>query len=283
MTNPTFEQLTEEIPDHLKPAVFRQSVGQLTPTQHHFRKHGYVILRNFIDHDLIDAYCARFIRDRHKDDWKYASSPVTNGKWRPTVPYMEVEEIRDLCCDNKLMGVLKHLIGYEMGLHLNLIEWVSTERDWHADDYLNPEHVNNHYLAVWFALDTINPQSGPFQFIDASHNWPIMRRQRVWDAAPPSMKALPTWNDAWPSLTQGFVSAAYDKKIEDEGLKVSEFIPAEKGDVLIWSGSLVHRGSAPLVRGMERRALISHYSSIHHRKDMPITSQHKDQGTYFVL
>jgi len=109
-----------------------------------------------------------------------------------------------------------------------------------------------------------------------------MRRSKVFKAAPPDMKLLPQWNADWPSLTQSFVGEAIEAKIDREGHEVKSFVPASKGDILIWSGSLVHRGSYPKVRGMERRALIAHYSSVQHRRDMPYARKHNN-GTYFIL
>jgi hypothetical protein len=273
MSMVTFEELSEDIPDHLKPFLDREvPPPNLTPLQRKWRNDGLVILRKIIDPALIDAYCERWIKDKpfHK-------------KWRPNVPYMDVHEIRDLCLAGHLMDTLGHLVGEEMGLHLNLCNWVSTERDWHQDSYLNPTEVYNHYLAVWFALDDIDPDSGPFEYIRGSHKWPLMSRQKVWDAAPFDMKNSAEWNDHWPTLTQGFVSRACDEKILQENAVVDRFIPANKGDVLVWNGALVHRGSAPRVRGLERRALISHYSGLNHRHDMPVRKRHNDQGMYFVL
>ena len=52
-----------------------------------------------------------------------------------------------------------------MVLHLNLTGWISSERNWHQDDYLNSAEINGWYLAVWMALDDVSPNSGPFQFI----------------------------------------------------------------------------------------------------------------------
>ena len=47
-----------------------------------------------------------------------------------------------------------------MLLHLALTGWISTQRDWHQDDYLNPPFVANWYAAVWMALDDISAESG---------------------------------------------------------------------------------------------------------------------------
>lgn len=283
-----FNDLSEVIPDEDMPPLFRENLPEryynengslnLTQDQADWRNDGLIIKRNFVPREIIDAYCARFEKDRGS-----APSPRVGGVWRDNVPYMHVKEIRNICLFQELSNLLESLIGSPMGLHLNLVEWTSTERQWHQDDYLNPEFLNNHYVAVWFALDDIHPDSGPFEFIRGSHKWPLMRRGKVWDAAPQEMKSQPNWSVHWPSLTQDFVSNAIQEKITVENHTIETFIPANKGDILVWSGALVHRGSSPNVRGMERKALISHYSAIDHRLDMPVHETIPQKGSYFVL
>lgn len=273
-----FEDLCEDIPDHLKAPLDRKEYPYvMNINQPQWRENGVVISEPFewITEEQVDNYCRRFMADRPP------GKSIPN--WRHDVPFMEVEEIRDLCLNPVLMRVINSLIGYEMAMNLNLFNWTSTERSYHSDDYLNPEYINSHYLAVWFALDDIHPDSGPFEYVPGSHKWGYMRRSKVFDAAPAEMRANPRWNSDWPALTESFVVPACEEKIAREGLPVQQFI-AKKGQVLIWHGNLIHRGSYPKVRGMERRALIAHYSSIEHRKDMPRVAEHKPRyGRYFVL
>lgn len=286
MASISFEQLSEVIPDEQKPPLDRTVIPSdfqvVDECQMVWRETGRLRIPRLISDEAVDAYCTRFIHDRGGH-----ASPDRHA-WRHDTPYMDIDEIKDICLDQNLMTIMEALVGYQMGLHLNLIEWTSTERDWHQDDYLNPDFINSHYAAVWFALDDIHPDSGPFQYVPGSHRWPMLRRQRVYDAAPPEMKAMPGWNTDWPSLTQGFVAEACEEEIRRRGAEVHEFLPATKGDVLIWHGGLIHRGSRPKVRGMERRALIAHYSSLTHRFDMPrrsfyINPARGAAGHFFVL
>ena len=45
---------------------------------------------------------------------------------------------RTLALDPPLMAKLKEVSGEDMMLHLCLTGWISTKREWHQDDYLNP-------------------------------------------------------------------------------------------------------------------------------------------------
>lgn len=277
-----FEDLCEDIPEELKAPLDRHYEMPHSGLfyawyQPEWIRNGVVIFEPFelITEEQVDRYCERFIRDRPP------GKSIPNWKW--DTPFTEIEEIRDLCLNPKLMEVINNIIGFEMAINLNLINWTSTERSWHMDDYLNPEYLNSHYLAVWFALDDIHPDSGPFMYVPGSHKWGYMRRSKVFEAAPAEMKADPQWDKMWPALSESFVVPACEEKIQQEGLPVREFI-AKKGQVLIWHGLLMHCGSYPKVRGLERRALISHYSSIEHRRDMPRVAEHKPGfGRYFIL
>lgn len=268
VTDITFEMLSEEVDDALVPPLDRQVCDEaaLNDDQRFWRKNGYLIKSAFLPHNLLDRYAD--IRARHP-------SP---GGWRCPTPYMHIDELRDISLYRPLTQLLEDLIGEEMGLHLNLTGWVSTDRNWHQDDYLNPPYINSWYAAVWIALDDIHPDCGPFEFIPGSHVWPLMKRQKVRLYLTPEERE----SEGWPTLAERFVNSVAEKEIERRRIAPDRFI-AHKGDVLIWHGRLMHRGSYANVPGMQRKSLISHYSGLSHRIDMPAHSRTKDGSLYFQL
>jgi ectoine hydroxylase-related dioxygenase (phytanoyl-CoA dioxygenase family) len=194
---------------------------------------------------------------------------------------MEHEEIRDLCCCEEVVSKLNELFdGDEVGLNLNLTGWVSTERDWHQDYYLNVPGVGSHYVAAWMALDNISPDSGPFEFAVGSHVLPPMTQKKIFTLLSPSDQANPNW----PKITERMVAEACKQIIDERGYRVEQFL-ANRGDMLVWHSRLLHRGSPPIVPGTERKSLISHYSVVSRRCkiDMPRYDRHKNQGLYFIL
>jgi SAM-dependent methyltransferase len=263
----SWAELGEEVPDKDLPPLDRRDVAldRLTPEQRSWRENGYVILRDFIPAELVDRYCAVRARLHNK------------GGWPSPTPYLEIPEIRDLCLYGKLSDMLEHLLGEPMGLHLNLTGWVSTERAWHQDDYLNPPEVNSHYAAVWTALDEIQADSGPFQFVPGSHRWPFIRQANVL-----SLLGREDGDDpSWPWDSERLLTPFFQSEIERRGCKIEPFLGG-KGDVLIWHSRLVHRGSRPERPDAERRAMIAHYSAISRRSDMTVTQRHPGGGLYFV-
>lgn len=136
--------------------------------------------------------------------------------------------------------------------------------------------MNGWYVAVWMALDDIDPDSGIFEFVPGSHRWPLMRGEKVRAALPPDQQ-----HGLWPRYAEELVTPLFDARIAETGLPIRKF-HAKKGDVLIWHARLAHRGSLPKVPGALRPALIVHYSSITRRIEMPLHRRHKD-GCYYII
>ncbi|MEA1674505.1 phytanoyl-CoA dioxygenase family protein [Nitrospirillum sp. BR 11163] len=258
----------EGLPPLDQPAV---DEGALTPEQRQWRREGVVLLKGFLDDDLLDPY----IKRREQVDRALG--------WITPTPYMQVEELRRICLHPPLMAIMNGLIGEEMMLHLNLTGWASTERNWHQDEYLSPPFVNGWYAAVWIALDRIDPDSGPFEYVPGSHRWPLLQGEKVrqfLSAAERDRVTGTTGSASWPHLTERFVTPAIEAEIAAQGVETRRFL-GEKGDVLIWHGRLMHRGSAPNRPGVERRSLIGHYTGINHRPDMP--NRRFDHGGHYAV
>jgi hypothetical protein len=245
---PRFENLAELPPDHAIPVLDRRKVSldTLTSEQRQWREEGVVILEKAIPDSLIDAYCG--VREPYL--------PKELGFPSPTA-YLSVPQIRDIALHPPVAKVMETLIGQKMALHFDLTQWVSTERQWHQDDYLNPPEINAWYMAVWFALDDIHADSGPFEYVPGSHRWPVVRGHLVRKR----MSAAEAASERWPHYSEKIVTRAYEQKLADSKLPIRTFM-AKRGDVLIWHGRLLHRGSRPRQATLSRKALICHYTAI---------------------
>ena len=257
--SPEYSMISDVPPDQDLPWLDRQEVDEDRLTNpfygqyfREWRDNGVVILRNLLPKKLREAYFA--VREQ-------LNLP---GGWPDPCPYLYVPELRALSLQPDLLNLLDGLIGYPMGLHLNLTGWVSTERAWHQDDYLNPDFVNSHYAAVWIALRDIDPDCGPFEYVPGSHKWALTRREKVLANCPVQTSAA---DPAWPTKTQAWVSDIIQREIDNQGAPVHRFL-AKEGDVLIWHGRLVHRGSLANKPGTPRHSCIAHYSAIEKRVDM---------------
>lgn len=245
----------EPVPIFEKPEL----VAKMSPFQKAMHDHGVLHLPKFIPDKIIERYVT--LRERLKDD----------GGWNMPCPYLHFQEIRDICLNQKLSSVLLGVMGKPMGLHLNLTGWVSTERAFHQDSYLNPPHVGGMYVAVWIALDDIHPDSGPFQYFEGSHKWPVLSQTKVFEEM--ARDGIKPSDPLWPTKTQDWIAEICEHEAKERKARLVAYLP-KKGDVLLWHRSLVHRGSKPNKPGMQRKALIAHYSSTEHRPDMPDLEMH---------
>lgn len=249
---PTFEELTVPAPD-LSTADWNLD--------------GVVIMPSFLPEHLMQEYEHCWIRENR-------DRPMG---WPDPIPYTRHPELLNILTWGPLANLLEELLGEPAGLHLNLTGWQSTERDWHQDSYLNPPHVGDSYAAVWIALDDIHPDSGPFQYIPGSHRWPQVTRDKILAALGPEER-----DHRWPKFSERILTPLFEEEIKKRGNNIITHLPS-RGDVLIWHGRLMHRGSRPNVPGMPRKSLIAHYSGIHHRPDMPKALRQSGNGWYFPL
>lgn len=237
----------------------------LSATQQAWRDDGLVILDGILDNEHIDAYT---------NAWRADNTHRVMG-WPCDTPYVHEPSILDLTA---VAGHILHdLIGHPMAVHLNLTGWRSTQRNFHQDAVLNPDSNRDHYAAAWFALDDIDDDAGPFEYVPGSHREFGMLRQDL------VLRALGTTtaNPLWPRDSERILTPLYEDAIAERGMEVRRFTP-KRGSLLLWHARLLHRGSVPNNPDLERRSLIAHLSSVNHRPDMPPAKMH-GSAAYFPL
>jgi len=263
---PSFADLSEQPEPSKLPPLDRPGIDEsrLDADQLAWRRDGVVIKRGFIDDSILRPYIVRRLQLQHVSLEKHMLG------WETPSPYEHIAELRELCLYPKLMHLMASLVGDAMLLHLNLTGWLSTERNWHQDDYLNPPHVNGWYAAAWIALGEIRDDAGPFEYIPGSHRWPLLRQARVKQFMSPEElgRRNDAGHDTWPRDSERFVVPAIEAEIAARAPEIRRFT-GQAGDVLIWHGRLMHPGTKATGANAWRPALIAHYSGLHHRPDMP--------------
>lgn len=269
----TLDDLTEPWPPGVAPPAddLSQPVDGIRAD---WRRDGYVIVHDLLPEHILDAYSEAWLADNGPQG-RFGDRP---GGWPYDTPYMHVPALRDLACHPRLAQLLHELIGDRMGVHLNLTGWRSTTRNWHQDGYLNPDSNGDWYAAVWVALDDIHPYSGPFQWVPGSHHrFGVIRQTRMLAALDPSERG-----PDWPRHSERILTPLFEDELTETRTIPHQFL-AKKGDVLVWHARTLHRGSTPRNPELERRAVILHYSGVHHRPDMPTAVQHGAGGYYFPI
>ena len=236
---------------------------------------GVVILKEFIPEELMIAYEECWIRENGSGT-RHDFTMTRPMGWDYCTPYRQHQELMNIFSYAPLNAEMENLVSEPVGVHLNLTGWNTTTRNWHQDSYLNPPHVGDYYIAMWLALDTIHPDSGPFQYVAGSHKWPQVTQEKILAALNPDER-----DHRWPTHSERVLSPLFTKEIGDRNAEITTHLP-ERGDVLLWHGRLLHRGSLPKIPGMLRKSLIAHFSGINHRQDMPQAVQYGN-GWYFPV
>ena len=259
--------------DNDLPFLDREDVNEafLSNIQKGWRQNGVVIVDSLIPDDMIEAYRQDWIQHNRVNHDRPLGYPGECA-------YFQVESLMNIATYAPLHNILEHLIGDQMGIHLNLTGWKSTERNWHQDGYLNPDANKDHYLAVWVALDDVHEDAGPFEYVPGSHVLPVITQDATKARLEPHERDDPNW----PKYSERFLTPMFEDILDRGNLETEKFI-AKKGDVLIWHARLMHRGSTPNNPDLWRETAILHYSGVNHRPDMPQAYQHEDGGWFFPI
>jgi phytanoyl-CoA hydroxylase len=108
----------------------------------------------------------------------------------------------------------------------------------------NPAHL----AASWIALEDVHPDAGPLAYFPGSHRIPKFDFGNGLFMTPES-----------PRREVDFL-AHIRSQCARLGLEQKTFL-ARKGDVFVWHGALVHRGSPVSDAARTRLSLATHYSS----------------------
>lgn len=241
-------------------------ISPKTSLQKQWSENGFLLIKNLINDNLIDNYVDEWIKNNGGSNAILGdiSTYKSPGGYDYATPYMDNPYLKRLVTCKEISNIMEELLGEPAGVHLNLTGFVSTRRDWHRDQYLNESFVGGFYVAIWIALDDINADAGPFEYIPGSHlGDPIsQKKMRI---------ALGRDGDGpdWPTHSERILTPLFENEISNKKLIIKNNVGMSKGDVLFWHGKLLHRGTTPKNLNAERRSCIAHYSGINHRPDMP--------------
>ena len=193
--------------------------------------YGVVEAPGLIPHSDIDRYVDEYW---HKH---YVFNDEHRRRTDTDQTYLEHTQILDLLLHDKIVDLFTE-IGVVVAVHSDLTYWRSANTGWHVDILHGNVETVTQYMGVWIALDDIDPETGPFQWLPGSHKWPL-------DMSGPS-----------DGIDMNHIC---QQAMRDNEYEISTFLP-KKGDVLVWNGRVIHRGSAPKVN-RPRPALLGHFSN----------------------
>jgi ectoine hydroxylase-related dioxygenase (phytanoyl-CoA dioxygenase family) len=210
-----------------------------------FDRDGYVVARHVFEVDEVDRLREHFMRLRRRSSYDHDLVGVRPSSRDPLRRYPRMAQMHRWdetslrwLLDPRLRSRMVELIGadpYAVQTMLYFKPPGSRGQALHQDNFYLRAQPGT-CLAAWMALDPTDETNGCMRVVPGSHRWPIL---------------CTTEADTAVSFTDVTVPIPAGQRIEA--------VPMKPGDVLFFTGTLVH-GSLPNTSiDRFRRALIGHY------------------------
>lgn len=208
------------------------------------KEYGYEVVAGVVAADSIQKFCDRYS--------SMASLSTPSSSYLPTRDeYRESKEIQNLLSlevlDNFAKELNKRLVFQLVEARLG-----SSQIGWHVDNFAQASAISDSYYSMIIALGDVGPNAGCFEVVSGSHK--INRdvdviNQKNCSADPHSCYRY------FDDLVEGLTKT----------LPIYQF-RGKRGDIIIWSGSAIHRGADGQNQGNEddltwlRNSLFAHFT-----------------------
>jgi ectoine hydroxylase-related dioxygenase (phytanoyl-CoA dioxygenase family) len=204
-----------------------------------------MILPKFFDDAGVDAINSSL------DGLIRSGEASTNPRDRRRImnPFLQSREVSDALKNPELLRLLSFTLGKEVRLFQGMHFFVGSQQGAHSDFFHMSTEPIGYLIAIWVALEDVSPESGPVYYYPGSHKLPYLMSEDLEARSGPLFIA----KEKDQEYTRRLRAA-----VERAGIEPVEFL-AEKGDILVWHGNLVHGGNAIARNGATRRSLVAHY------------------------
>ena len=231
---------------------------------------GYAVLDLNISSDVtdqIDRDVDRLWTERPRDvawggaigdlfgDFAMSDIPATITRTEPKnyrfcCAHSHSEAMRSLFFHEDLHRFVSFLFGEPAIATQTLYFEYGSRQGQHRDTAVVTFRKPSHMLAAWIALEDIDLDSGPLEYIPGSHrieNYVFDDGSPIWDAR--------YGPDSMAKMNMGIRSTAAQHGLEPERFA------AKRGQVLIWHHSLSHGGAQVMRPELTRKSLVIHFTT----------------------
>jgi ectoine hydroxylase-related dioxygenase (phytanoyl-CoA dioxygenase family) len=243
-----------------------------------FIDHGWLIWRNAIPAELIDAFAAE-VRGHHHAPGMFLTTNHRNGQSRLRLSgdtpdrfeslfdlYVNLESSRQVALHPRVTRFLSLVFDAQPVAFQQLLFQRSNGHDVHQDTSVVAVEEPCLLAATWIALEDVVPGAGELAFYDRSHKIPhvlFKNGSKRIDFAADDPKAY---------------AAKLDAACRERGLAYETFL-AKKGDLLFWTADLVHRSHPrTLPQETSRLSCVTHY---HPDTTTPFWFRHNPEKRHF--
>jgi len=238
-------------PDALARIQQRVAAGEIEAADatwlRHWVEHGYVTFEDVLD----PALCATINEEVDAIVESVRGLPYDQLRKKFENVFVQSAAIRQALVTPSVLARLDLLLGQRAIPYQTLNMPVSSEQAAHSDEILMTTNPPGYMAAVWFALEDITPDSGPFRVFPGSHRLPYLSAREV--GIPRGVS-----EDECAKVYDTHYYRMIGERIQELGLRPWPFVP-RRGGILIWHSNLLHGAESVTRRGSTRRSLIVHY------------------------
>lgn len=222
----------EQLPEPLRATVAR------------WPRDGFLVLESFFEEDLVDRINAEL-------DALVAGGKLrfNRGSRRVRNAYERSPAVARAVGDRRLRELLGFLLGREVGVWQSISFFEGSQQGAHSDAFHMTTEPQGYLIAIWVALEDIEPGCGPVFYLPGSHRLPQITTE---DLALAEGSKLFVADKARPYYER------VRQEIRDAGIEPVQFLP-RKGDVLVWHSNLLHGGGPIADPDSSRRSLVVHF------------------------
>ncbi len=203
---------------------------------------GYAILENFFSENEIDQFNGEIDRliQSKKANWQYGNKIMFA---------FHDSEILKNAGQGRIMPILEMLMDKKVSLFQSINFITGSQQRTHSDSIHMTTFPLGNLIAIWIALEDIQPDSGPLHYYPGSHRLPYIMNGDFGNISTKYKLGNKIYSD-------------YEDKIQDvldaNSLEKQIFLP-KKGDVLIWHANLLHGGEPQTNSDATRKSMVFHY------------------------
>jgi ectoine hydroxylase len=204
---------------------------------------GYLILKGLIDDTTVQSVNEEIDKlvSKKKIHFTHDNKLMFANRVSPL--------IRKITLDRKLTDILDFILDKEVIAFQTINFLRGSNQRAHSDSIHMTTYPLGYLIAVWIALENTNTRNGPLFYYPGSHRLPYLLNTDFNEGETSftlGTKDYPDYEDALEKLV---AANEFEKKI---------FL-AEKGDVFIWHGNLVHGGLPVIDPSLTRKSMVIHY------------------------
>lgn len=210
--------------------------GERTDTAEFYETNGFAVIPGAVDDDALNSYAAKW-----NENFDHPENQDFLG-WEDDKAYMHVPELKDVLCNRGVNNFFK-TIDIAVALHVTKTRMATHQGGWHIDAPHPHEVGPKNYIGGMVALGDCNEENGAIEAIPGSHKWDLNYRERFSQS----------YEDR--SGVSNDELEAYRQEIDAPIVQLH----AQKGDLLVWHGRSVHRGTEPTQPNSKRPSVVAHW------------------------